>query len=308
MNPVSRSAIRSRSGFTLIELLVVIAIIAVLIGLLLPAVQKVREAANRMSCTNNLKQLCLGMHNYHDAYGTFPPSARTRDSQGRPNLQGWGPFILPFIEQQNLYNLYRWDQDWFRLENRPVITTPLKTMQCPSAPPGRVDSGTTMSVAWTAAAGDYVPTTRIAQGAIDAGLVPPTADINGIMVTNTTPRIADVRDGTSNTILLVEDAGRPQRWERRQQVPGRVPGAGWADRDNLIAPTGSREGPSGWVRLGPCAVNCMNQDEVYAFHSGGANVGFADGHVQFLRDSTSLPILAALITRAAGEIVSASDF
>lgn len=303
---------KQRSAFTLIELLVVIAIIAVLIGLLLPAVQKVREAANRMSCTNNLKQLCLGMHNYADAYGVFPPAAKTRDDQGLPaQLHGWGPFILPFIEQQNLANLYRWDKHWYEIENRPVITVPLKSMQCPSAPGGRVDSGTIMTVQWTAAISDYTPTTRIAQAAITAGHVPPTGDINGILITNTKPRFADITDGTTNTILLVEDAGRPQRYQRgKLDTRSTVPGGGWANRDNLIAPQGARLDTDGvnWVRLGTCAVNCINQDEVYAFHSGGANVGFADGHVQFLRDSVTLRILAALITRAGGEIVTASDF
>src|SRR5262245_339279 len=123
---------KRRPGFTLVELLVVIAIIAVLIALLVPAVQKVREAANKAQCQNNLKQLGLALHNYHGCYLQFPPGGVTT-----PTLHGWGTYILPYIGQQPLYERYHWDLSHHELQNQDVAATQLDIFQCPSAEPDR---------------------------------------------------------------------------------------------------------------------------------------------------------------------------
>ena len=296
MRPQTSKRLR---GFTLVELLVVIAIIGVLISLLLPAVQTIRQSASRTSCANNLKQLCIALHQYHDWNGYFPPS----DTTGPPKKHSWVPFILPYIEQPTLFSDYNFNLHWFD----PAQTakgTQLRVLQCPATPmPDREDTIFTPP----AACGDYNAVTRISPDLIVAGLVSPTPDIRGVLVRNENTRIADITDGTSYTILLGEDAGRPQLWNAGRLVPGGYAlGAGWADNKGPFFINGSTS--DGSVPLGPCAINCTNDNEFYGFHPGGAQAAFADGSTHFLPASIDIRILAALVTRAGVEAVSTNDY
>lgn len=299
---------RSRPGFTLIELLVVIFIIAVLIGLLVPAVQKVRESAARMSCQNNLKQLALACHNFESAKGGFPPVYLSG------NQPGWVTAVLPYIEQDNLSNLWPSGLDpngtnWQSPTLTPVVSTVIKVQTCPSSPVGGSVLGPADGFAFTAATADYAAAVSF-NSTLYAQLYPPgIADTTAPMQVGVLGKIAGVTDGTSNTILLVEMSGRPwwylpnkQRSTSTTNNP-RTYGFGfWAHNNAHNISTFLADGSANGTA---CAVNCSNQFGIYSFHSSGANVAFADGSVHMLSSSISPATLAALVTRAGGEVVNA---
>jgi prepilin-type N-terminal cleavage/methylation domain-containing protein/prepilin-type processing-associated H-X9-DG protein len=357
----------SRDAFTLVELLVVIAIIGVLVGLLLPAVQKVRASAARSQCSNNLKQLALGFHSYHGVYGSFPnafqflsqpdaavPSSTytlptpTTPATPSPPLVGPSAFVLvlPYIEEGNVYQQINLKLSFFDPANlppgNPAYSTPIKTFLCPAAPgtpaidytAELAQSFNNFGVILHCPSGlvfgrsDYAP---------DAGM---SVDIPGININAgasilTQPpappvRLTDIPDGTSNTVLLSEDAARPTWYGSNgialQQgftpvagpytAAGPTPqgGGAWADPLNYIATNGSDPLGSGIAAGGnfdgippapySCSEMCSNDSEIFAFHTGGSNMAFGDGSVRFVRSGLSLGQMSALLSRAGGEVLT----
>jgi prepilin-type N-terminal cleavage/methylation domain-containing protein/prepilin-type processing-associated H-X9-DG protein len=340
---------RTPTAFTLIELLVVIAIIAVLIGLLLPAVQKVREAAARAQCQNNLKQIGLAMHGFHDGSGGLPP-ARVNNRQAPPSpfkpfsdfpampnvlfRHTWAPFIFPYIEQGNLQNQYSFSNDTTEevtlnpsgLTNYQVAQTDIKIFLCPSAPPGRKGSingpgGFVLSVT------DYSPTASIwTRSQIQPFLTLsfPTAPkfqnqptFEGVLGQNVLRPITSITDGTSNTMMMAEDAGRPQFWLMGTNTGivhpptpswARAAIGGWAQPCNTLNIAGINPAiaPGGTTAIwpGPCAVNCDNGEDIYSFHTGGANILMTDGSVRLLNANISLTTVLELLSYNDGYVVS----
>src|SRR5262249_7073877 len=214
-----------RDAFTLIELLVVIAIIGVLIGLLLPAVQQIREAANRTQCVNNLKQIGLALHNYHNTYRSFPPGYidRNTDPNSTPDNDlgpgwGWASFLLPYLEQGNVYKQINFNQGVGSGSNVAVSQLPLTIFQCPSDPYQQAfpvyDSSFTKPIA-TVAHGNYVGCNGWEECFSGAGGNPQAGPgAVGLFYRNSRTRIANVIDGLSNTIVAGERSGdhAPSTW------------------------------------------------------------------------------------------------
>ncbi len=218
----------------------------ILAALLLPAVQAAREAARRAQCTNNLKQIALAMHNYHDSYGCFPP-AYLADDKGKP-MHSWRVLLLPFLEQQALYEAYNLDEPWDSPANQRIAATMVPAYRCPSEPNAGPQTNCTM-------------------------LVGPGTISDGASCTS----IAEIKDGSSNTIMIVEATGT---------------GIGWTEPRDLDATKITFQ------------VNEPLGGEIESSHPGGVNCALCDGSVRFLSDFIEPEQLRALSTIAGGENVA----
>jgi prepilin-type N-terminal cleavage/methylation domain-containing protein/prepilin-type processing-associated H-X9-DG protein len=327
---------KQRLAFTLVELLVVIAIIGILVALLLPAVQAARESARRTQCLNNLKQMSLSLHNYHDTYGAFP-AARLSSNPKFGHMVG----LLPFIEEGGVADQF--DREaaggYAEPKHQTIANLQPAMIHCPSNPhlePIKMRKSSKTGTSYgdfltetgsttdpnapgilTGSALDYWVNHGINKSAY--ALANPTGEDPIPIFAGTVPQMSKATDGLSHTTMLIEHAGYDQHYVRGVGMPMPPndvtldqPGAwgiwlGWCafmiqtypSYSPDTYPTNLSNIPAGT----DCAVNCNNSQGVFAFHPGGAHVGMGDGSVRFLNDDTSAQLLMYLVTRDSEEVL-----
>ena len=283
------------AGFTLVELLVVIAIIGILMALLLPAVQAARESARRLQCTNNLKQIGLAIHLYEYTHHVFPPPKLANPGH---NLM---TFLLPYMDQKNVHEMYDFTEDWDSPGNRYSREIPIAVFLCPTSPGDHYREGA------NGACSDYATCTTILGSAdrtalINAGIISDRgAAKNWFNLFQPYNRgystMADVTDGLSNTFMLFEDAGRPAEYlenGRRGSPYAVTSGAEWASE---YADFYVHE-----ICNGSQWFNCSNRNEIYSFHTDGANFLYGDGSVHFNAEVIDPETFVSLFTRAGDDV------
>jgi prepilin-type N-terminal cleavage/methylation domain-containing protein/prepilin-type processing-associated H-X9-DG protein len=311
------------SAFTLIELLVVIAIIAILIGLLLPAVQKVREAAARAKCQNNLKQWGLAMHNHHDATGKLPYGSRAVGT----NRQSWAPPLWPYIEQDNLFRMYNLNAGFYLPPNTITNTfngptgKPVATYYCPSdRSPANAQGDQywrvrgSYAVNWGPVPFQTVPSTPLPLGPAPFGF-------NDYFTRSQAreTKLTGITDGTSNTMLLSEKIMHPQDnvFDHRGDFLNDDGGGNiFTTLDTPNAGIDAMKFPQYCTPAPqlPCTTATGSgsrfamKQSARSRHTGGVNVVLGDGSVRFVRDSIPLAAWQALSTMSGGEVIDGNAF
>lgn len=279
---------RRRRAFTLVELLVAIAIIGMLLGLLLPAVQRSRAAARRAQCQNNMRQIALALTTYETERRRLPPS-HTKDPDHNVLT-----FILPFIEQQAVYDRFDLSVNWNKTPNTDARKANIPSFVCPET---KTDARQFVS--------DYAPNTKIQPAVynplVKAGLATSRALWYNMLRPDQRPvRVADVRDGMTNSMLFFEDAGRPFGFEGSRHTGSKaITGSMWADVDAFFYTHSS----CGSDQL----VNCNNMNETYSFHTGGCFFAYGDCSVLFHSERINPEVFFARFTYNQGDIIPEED-
>lgn len=328
--------LRTRSsGFTLVELLVVIAIIGVMVGLLLPAVQAAREAARRMSCSNNVKQLGLGLHNYHDTLLSFPLGAYNLREAWPASGANWRALLLPYIEQGSLWEKLQFTSTSSFMAGGAAGTGALKgnevlkqllvpTYRCPSSAipefdvaPGSNNQQQTLNVSYVGIQGAArpIPGANPTRGTADLGHG--WSCDNGLLFPNASAKMRDATDGLSNTMIISEQSGLVAKVNRTSNYyggwfgtrhprklsagPGASPGASdlWQTGTTCV-----RFAPNSQiVQTGATEAMYRNNTVINSMHVGGINILMGDGAVKFITDSVDFLLLKRICCKYDAEVV-----
>jgi prepilin-type N-terminal cleavage/methylation domain-containing protein/prepilin-type processing-associated H-X9-DG protein len=301
-----------RSAFTLIEVLVVIAIIGILVGLMLPAVQKVRESAARAKCQNNLKQIGLALQNYHDRMNGFPAGYQSQVASDNSDLGpgwGWAAYLLPDVEQTNLFNHIRFDLQIYDAKNAGARVATVPIYLCPSDPLAR---GT-----FTVVDANGNPICLVAHASYTAmngvlGVSNDAFDNDGAFLRNKNMRIADITDGLSNTLFVGERATNMSFVTWTGAVTNAVvPDLRYSDQADQMA--NAELAPALVLSHGsrnhlPNNPLVFDADATSSYHVNGVNFLFGDGSVRGINSSINGLVYEALLTRAGGEAINGTSY